>query len=74
MGYTLETQINLQRQSSFFVFIEQLTMQRAVLIENFANKYIINIPKDCIKSLSQMFERLEKGNLFLFSLVDVLRK
>lgn len=61
MGYTLEAGINMDKQALFFAFIEQLTMQQASLIEGFSNKFLINIPRDCIRSLSLMFERLEKG-------------
>ena len=61
MGYTLEAKINMKNQSAFIAFIEQLTMQQASLIENFSNKFIIQIPEDCVKSLALMFDKLEKG-------------
>ncbi len=63
MGYTLEFKINMAKITSFFVFIERLAMQRATLIENFADKYIYNIPKDCIQSLASTFERLDRGSI-----------
>jgi len=61
MAYMLEAKINMNMQGLFLAFIEQLTMQQASLVESFSNKYLIHIPRDCIKSLSQIFERLEKG-------------
>lgn len=61
MGYTLETKINPQRRDEFFSQIQQLFMQQAAVIEDFANRYVLNIPKDCIKSLAHVFERLETG-------------
>jgi ATP-binding cassette subfamily A (ABC1) protein 5 len=61
MAYMLEAKINMEAEGLFLAFIEQLTRQQASLVESFSNKFLIHIPRDCIKSLSQVFERLEKG-------------
>ena len=45
-------------------FIQQLSMQQEVLAEQFLNRFVYNIPKDCVKSLSGVFEKLEKGSKF----------
>ena len=60
MGCTLEAKINMLKQASFFVLIEQVTKQRATLVDHFSNRYVYNIPRDCIKSFAQLFEKLEK--------------
>ena len=64
MGYTLEAIINTNKQMEFLNFIQQLSMQQEVLAEQFLNRFVYNIPKDCVKSLSGVFEKLEKGSKF----------
>lgn len=62
MGYTLETKIEPQYRNEFFNLIQSLFNQEATLTEEFSNRYVFNVPKHSIKSLSKIFERLESGN------------
>jgi ATP-binding cassette subfamily A (ABC1) protein 5 len=42
-----------------FYFINELSRQEAKVVEHFSNRYLLNIPRNVIKSLALMFERLE---------------
>ncbi len=68
MGYIFETKINNLHQSEFFEFVKNLFIEKASINESFSNRYIYNIPKESIKSLSLVFEQLEKGkyNFIMF--------
>ena len=62
MGYTLETKIETRYRNEFLNLIQSLFAQEATITEEFANRYVFNVPKHCITSLSKIFERLESGN------------
>ncbi len=72
MGYIFETKINNQHQSEFFEFVKNLFMDKACINESFSNRYIYNIPKESIKSLSLVFEQLEKGKNRLMMILNIL--
>jgi hypothetical protein len=74
MGYILEAKININYHEAFVNFIEQLTKHQAALIENFSSKFIIYIPKDCVTSLSLIFDRLEKGQSKIFRRIFFTQK
>lgn len=61
MGYTFEAKIDKQFESEFFEYVENLFGQQAKLAENFSNRFVYNVPRDSIKSLGFVFEKLEKG-------------
>ena len=65
-GYMFEARVNAHKEPEFQMFMKQLFMRRAMLIDNFLNQFQYSIPKECIKSLSFVFERLEKGINFDF--------
>ncbi len=60
-GYIFEVRINANREAQFTMFMTQLFMHQATLIEKFSNRFQYSVPKDCIKSLSFVFEKLEKA-------------
>lgn len=62
MGYTLETKINPTYRREFLEEIQKMFLQEATVVEEFSNRLVFNVPKDCIKSLANVFERLENGN------------
>ena len=64
MGYTLETKIDLSQKDDALNFIQNIFNHKAKLAESFSNRFIISIPKDCIKSLARVFQSLEKGFFF----------
>lgn len=67
MGYTFETKIDPKNDLEFFELVQQLFSDRASIFESFSNRYVYNVPKDCIKSLARVFEKLENGKIrFLF--------
>jgi hypothetical protein len=61
MGYTLETKIDLNQKNEALDFIQNIFNQKAKLAESFSNRFVLSIPKDCIKSLARVFQSLEKG-------------
>ena len=62
-GYTLETKINSAQKTEFFECIQNLFIQQAKIVESFSNRYVFSIPRDSIKSLAHVFDKLEKCKL-----------
>lgn len=63
-GYILEVKVNPGRESEMENFIRGTFSDKAVVTEKFSNRYVFSVPKDCIKSLSNVFAQLENGNVF----------
>jgi hypothetical protein len=60
-GYIFEVRINLLREDQFLMLMSNLFMHQAALIERFSDRFQYNIPKECIKALSFVFDKLEKA-------------
>jgi hypothetical protein len=61
MGYTLETKIDLSQKDAALNLIQNIFNQEAKLTETFSNRFVLSIPRDCIKTLARVFQSLEKG-------------
>ncbi len=62
MGYTLEAKVSPHNRQEFLSQVQQMFKDEATVIEHFSNRYVFNVPKECIRSLAEVFERLENGN------------
>ena len=69
MGYTLEAKINAALGNRFIEMIKSLFGENAVLMQNFSNHFLFNIPKETILSLARVFDALERSKI-LFILSD----
>lgn len=61
MGYTLETKIRLENKEAFLQYVHHSFMGKATLTESFSNRFVFNVPRDCIKSLAMVFGNLERA-------------
>ena len=73
MGYTLETKIDLNRKDDALSFIQNIFNREAKLAESFSDRFVLSIPRDCIKSLARVFQSLEKGIMLFTFLLFCIR-
>jgi ATP-binding cassette, subfamily A (ABC1), member 5 len=62
-SYTLEVRINRLNDTQFKQFIEEKFFGKAELVEYFSDRYIYNLSKESMKSLSYSFSQLEQAKL-----------
>jgi hypothetical protein len=68
----LVVKINPSRDVEFFRLMTPLFMGQFDTAEQFSNRYILSIPRETIKSLALVFEKLEKGTFLTWLLQQFL--